>query len=118
MVEQRVSRTRIDDYFRRWQEMSPDTFMTYLYVDEPDSHFHSIMRERGEAWTSKLIAWVVSTPFGKTQNLHGEAGFVEFWARYRTSVLSYWKHRTSSFVSPKPGHWMRMASNKWWGREC
>lgn len=83
MFERLASRARIDGYFRRWQEISPDTFIAYLHVDSPGTHFELLMQERGADWTRKLVAWVERTPVGRTHGLHGEAGFVVFWKMYQ-----------------------------------
>jgi len=87
LFEQRVNRYQIIKYFREWQEISPDTSIIYLFVNDAAKHYEVVLPERGKEWTQKLFAWVEGTPVGKASNLRGESGFVEFWSIYQELCL-------------------------------
>ena len=83
LFEQRVGRGQIDRYFERWQELAPETLLTYFVVTDPARHFEEVCTERGEDWTNKLYAWVERTPMGTAASLRGRSGLVEFWSVYQ-----------------------------------
>lgn len=87
LFERRVRRSQIDSYFQHWQELAPDTSITYFYVDNPGEHYEIILTERGAEWAQKLFAWVERTPVGTALNLKGKSGFVEFWSVYQELCL-------------------------------
>ncbi len=87
LFEQRVSQDRINQYFCRWQELAPDTSITYLFVQNPPKHYQIALPERGDEWTKQLFAWVEQTPIGIADNFHGKAGFVEYWTIYQDLCL-------------------------------
>ncbi len=87
LFEQRVSQARIRSYFQRWQELAPNTSITYLCVNDPSEHYEVVFAERGQAWTKKLIAWVERTPVGVASNYRGKSGFVEYWSVYQELCL-------------------------------
>ena len=87
LFEQRINQDQINHYFHRWQELAPDTSITYLIVPDPVEHYEIVLPERGEDWTQKLFAWVERTPVGIASNLHGKTGFVEFWSVYQELCL-------------------------------
>jgi len=78
-----VERTQIEDYFRRWQELAPDTTLVYFSVENPVEHFDMVLAERGAEWSNKLFAYVERTPIGVANDLQGRAGFVQFWSDYQ-----------------------------------
>lgn len=87
LFEQRAHRNHIDSYFQRWQELAPDTSITYFFVDNPVEHYEIVLPERGADWTQKLFAWIECTPVGKALHLQGKSGFVEFWSVYQELCL-------------------------------
>lgn len=87
LFEQRTHRTNIDSYFQRWQELAPDTSITYFFVDNPVEHYEVVLPERGSDWALKLFAWVERTPIGEALRLKGKSGFVEFWSIYQELCL-------------------------------
>lgn len=87
LFENLVNRDEITDYFYHWQELAPDTSITYLVVDEPSKHYEVVLAERGDDWAQKLFAWIERTPVGKASNLCGKAGFIEFWSIYQQLCL-------------------------------
>ena len=87
LFAQRAHRNQIDSYFQRWQDLAPDTLITYFFVENPAEHFEIIFAERGADWTQKLFAWVERSPVGKALHLNGKSGFVDFWSRYQELCL-------------------------------
>ena len=87
LFEQRVHRSKIDSYFQHWQDLAPDTSITYLFVKSPVDHYEIVFPERGVDWTKKLFTWVERTPLGKALHLNGKSGFVEFWSVYQELCL-------------------------------
>lgn len=79
----RIEQPKIEGYFNQWQQMSPNTVMVFLIVDDPDAHYDEVVAERGEDWSLKLYDYVERTPIGIAQGLIGKEGFVEFWSRYQ-----------------------------------
>ena len=78
LFEQRACRSQIDSYFQCWQELAPDTSITYFFVGNPVEHYEITLAERGADWTEKLFAWVEHTSVGKALHLNGKSGFFEF----------------------------------------
>ena len=87
LFEQGISHDQIQQYFCQWQELSPNTAIIYLVVNDSKEHYEKVFAERGEEWTDKLIAWVQQTPIGKSSNFRGEKGFIEFWRSYQDLCL-------------------------------
>lgn len=79
----RIARKQIEDYFNRWQELSPETTLVYFPVENPAKHYDVVFEERGDGWSSKLYSYVEHTPIGIANGLRGRSGFMEFWADYQ-----------------------------------
>ena len=79
----RVARSEIEDYFKRWQELAPDTTLAYFSVENPREHYDVVFAERGDEWSSKLYSYVETTQIGVANGLRGRTGFVEFWSNYQ-----------------------------------
>jgi len=83
----RISRTQIEDYFNRWQELALETTLVFFSVENPREHYDIVCAERGDEWSAKLYRYVERTPIGVASGLRGRAGFVEFWSNYQQLCL-------------------------------
>lgn len=87
LFEQQVSRDKIHIYFSNWQDLAPNTSITYFFVNNPAEHYEAVLADRGRHWAQTLFAWVERTPIGISSKLHGKPGFVEFWSIYQELCL-------------------------------
>jgi len=87
LFENLVQPKQIHEYFRRWQQLAPETSIIYLAVDNPVDHYQQVLPARGQAWTQKLVAWTEQTPFGLACKRHGQPGFIYFWSSYQALCL-------------------------------
>ncbi len=83
----RIARTQIEDYFRRWQELAPGATLIYFIVENPTEHFNIVLTERGDEWAHKLYTYVERTPLGVANGYFAKEGFVEFWSNYQQLCL-------------------------------
>lgn len=80
-----VSRKSIDEFFGAWQNIGGHaSAMIFLAVNDPVSHLQSLISERGESWTKKLVAYIERTNIAQRHGWHGHTGFIEFWVHYQS----------------------------------
>lgn len=81
-----ASQSAISQYVVDWTEVvSPYTpRMLMLTISDPFDHFADFVRHRrGTEWTTKLIAYVESTPLAMDRRWTGFLGLVAFWSGYQ-----------------------------------
>lgn len=80
----------IAQYIDAWTEaVSPySPRMLMLTISDPSDHFANfVTHRRGAEWTSKLIAYVESTPLAMDRRWTGFDGFIAFWSEYQDACF-------------------------------
>ncbi|WP_340645229.1 hypothetical protein [Phenylobacterium sp.] len=79
-------RDQIATHVRAWSGIVAHAKPRFLLlgIDDPRAHYMDfVATRRGEAWMTKLIAYVEQTPLAQARGWTGMNGLVLFWTEYR-----------------------------------